>query len=155
MPRTWDLAIFVATTDDDDDRQTKLIALPLAHAHRVMKSCEKQYSHLTYNIILNEYTHVWASQNTFNTWTVWACLQIWRGTFIVKALWLRAWFTTEWVTDECKSYIMSLPSLAGYNHWSCLLLVIQAMPQFGMTVAQRHYICKPTICKTYYNHCTL
>ena len=117
MPRTRDLAIFVATTDNDDDRQTKLIALPLAHAHRVMKSCEKQYSPLTYIIILNEYTHVWASQNTFNRWTVWACLQIWRGTFIVKALWLRAWFTTEWVAYKCNSHI-----LCHCHHWQAIII---------------------------------
>ena len=35
MPRSPDLAIFMLTTDNDRQRQTKPIALPLAHARGV------------------------------------------------------------------------------------------------------------------------
>ena len=39
MPRSRDVAVFVVTTTTmTDDRQTKLIALPLAHAHGVIIS---------------------------------------------------------------------------------------------------------------------
>ena len=36
MPKTRDLAIFVTTTTTTTDRQTKPIALPLAHARGVI-----------------------------------------------------------------------------------------------------------------------
>ena len=36
MPRSPDLAIFVLTTDNDRQRQTKPITLPLAHARGVI-----------------------------------------------------------------------------------------------------------------------
>ena len=35
MPRSQDLAIFATTTTDDNRRQTKLIALPLAHVRGI------------------------------------------------------------------------------------------------------------------------
>ena len=36
MPRCPDLAIFVLIDDDDNDRQTQQITLPLAHARGVI-----------------------------------------------------------------------------------------------------------------------
>ena len=39
MPEYGDLGDFVTTTDRQTDRQTKPIALPLAHACRVIIAC--------------------------------------------------------------------------------------------------------------------
>ena len=56
MPRSRDLAIFMPTMTDDNDRrrQTKTIALPLAHVHRVIKDKAVELIYYSQHVLYSE-----------------------------------------------------------------------------------------------------